>query len=173
MFLSTTKGRGTPAKLRYPGPMSSLRKPLRFQPGLRDGRAAPEAGGTAGDPLPRPPAYVRHAPTNSQREPEDRLRDARALDHSHHPRHLFPRAAEHARSGSSRYGRGPIVAYCCQIPRTRLPGAFCRPWEKCCFAGLSLSRGGGTRTHTPFQDPDFKSGASADSATPPRIRSGV
>jgi hypothetical protein len=29
------------------------------------------------------------------------------------------------------------------------------------------SRGGGTRTHTPFQDPDFKSGASADSATPP------
>ena len=32
-----------------------------------------------------------------------------------------------------------------------------------------VSRGGGTRTHTPSQDPDFKSGASADSATPPRF----
>ena len=30
-----------------------------------------------------------------------------------------------------------------------------------------ISRGGGTRTHTPYKDPDFKSGASADSATPP------
>lgn len=40
----------------------------------------------------------------------------------------------------------------------------------CSFAGFSPSRGGGTRTHTPSQDPDFKSGASADSATPPGIR---
>ena len=32
-----------------------------------------------------------------------------------------------------------------------------------------FGRGGGTRTHTPCQDPDFKSGASADSATPPRF----
>src|ERR671917_362495 len=49
-----------------------------------------------------------------------------------------------------------------------------------CFLGAEApncrqlaSRGGGTRTHTPSQDPDFKSGASADSATPPGIRSGV
>ena len=40
----------------------------------------------------------------------------------------------------------------------------------CPRAGTYLGRGGGTRTHTPSQDPDFKSGASANSATPPRRR---
>src|SRR5918997_4706237 len=37
---------------------------------------------------------------------------------------------------------------------------------------LDSSRGGGTRTHMALRPPDFKSGASADSATPPD-RSGV
>jgi hypothetical protein len=33
--------------------------------------------------------------------------------------------------------------------------------------GFIFGRGGGTRTHNPDKEPDFKSGASTDSATPP------
>src|SRR5919199_3109683 len=35
------------------------------------------------------------------------------------------------------------------------------------FCSIFLSRGGGTRTHKASRPPDFKSGASANSATPP------
>jgi integrase len=77
-------------------------------------QAAPEAGGATGNPLPRPPAYLRHAATHPQRDPEDRLRDARTLDNSHNPRHVFSRATEHAGSGRGSDGRGPIVVYCCR-----------------------------------------------------------
>ena len=41
--------------------------------------------------------------------------DADTLDHSHHSRHVFPRAAEHAGPGRGSHGRSPIVAYCCRI----------------------------------------------------------
>ena len=53
------------------------------------------------------------------------------------------------------------------------PGVFLYLNENRAICRNFLSRGGGTRTHTPSQDPDFKSGASAGSATPPGIRSGV
>ena len=45
------------------------------------------------------------------------------------------------------------------VPSEIEPGTFetADLRSKCPFAELSLSRGGGTRTHTPFQDPDFKS----------------
>jgi hypothetical protein len=45
--------------------------------------------------------------------------------------------------------------------------AFLNLYKNCAVCRNFPSRGGGTRTHTPSQDPDFKSGASADSATPP------
>jgi len=77
-------------------------------------QAAPEASGTARNPLARPPAHVRYAAPNPQPEPEDCLRDARTFDHSHHPRYLYPCAAEHAEPGRGGDGRGSIVAYCCQ-----------------------------------------------------------
>jgi hypothetical protein len=52
------------------------------------------------------------------------LRDARAFDHGHHPRHLFPRAAEHARCGCGGDGRGTVVAYCCRTA-AKAPGNVC------------------------------------------------
>ena len=76
------------------------------------------------------------------------LRDARTFECSNNPRHQFPRATEHARRGD---GRG-------ELRRLR---------------AFLISRGGGTRTHTTLRPPDFKSGASADSATPPGVRSRV
>jgi integrase len=146
------------------------RTPQPTQPHPALVQAAPEAGGATGHPFPRPPPHVRHAAPHPQCEPEDSVRDARTFVHSHYPRHLFPRAAEHAGPGRSSDGRGSIVAYCCRIA-AKAPGNRVRGLSAVCvkvlFCRNFTSRGGGTRTHTPYKDPDFKSGASADSATPP------
>ena len=40
-------------------------------------------------PLPRPAAHLRDTPAVEERQPEGRLRDARARQHSHHARHLL------------------------------------------------------------------------------------
>src|ERR687897_818571 len=115
---------------------------------------------------------MRHAAAHPQREPEDRLRDAWALDHSHNPRHLFARAAEHARPGRSRNGRGPIVAYCCRIA-AKAPGihagGFPLSERKMAYLkGFSEYRRSGSNRHGAFAPPDFESGASTNSATPAR-----
>jgi hypothetical protein len=69
--------------------------------------------------------HVRHAAAYPQREPEDSVRDAWSFDHSHNPRHLLPRAAEHAGSDRRSDGGGPFVAYCCRIAATA-PGIYTR-----------------------------------------------
>ena len=74
--------------------------------------------------------------------------------------HLLARTPQHARSGCSSDGRSVVLArwcsnWCTEDPATMAGSSgfshilvFCRTF---------ISRGGGTRTHTPSQDPDFKS----------------
>jgi integrase len=76
-------------------------------------QAPAQAGGATADTLPRPPAYVRHAATHPQREPEDSVRDARARLYSHHPRHLLPCAPQHAGERRQSDGRHAFLARWC------------------------------------------------------------
>lgn len=52
---------------------------------------------------------LRHTASLTQRQPQDRLRDAGARLRSHHPRHLQPRTAYYARKRYPRPGRGPKI----------------------------------------------------------------
>jgi integrase len=88
-------------------------------------QAPTQARRVAGDPVPRSPPHLRHVATHPQRESQDSVRDAWTFDHRHHPRHLLPRAAEHARCGRGGDGRGPIVVHCCRIA-AKAPGI--RTW---------------------------------------------
>ena len=54
------------------------------------------------DALPRPAAHVCHPAPLQQRQPQDRLRNARSFLHSYHSRHLQPCTVDHARERHSR-----------------------------------------------------------------------
>src|SRR5215203_6418478 len=93
------------------------------------------------------------------------------------PRHDSDNASHYSlgclstQAGQRRCDRGrphlsAVVSKWCQKRPVRSPGASCSIGFMLICRNIT-SRGGGTRTHTPSQDPDFKSGASADSATPP------
>jgi integrase len=76
-------------------------------------QAAVKAGRAAAGTLSRSTPHVRHAASQQERQPQDRLRDARAFQHRHNSRHLFPLLAKHARPGSKSDGRSPFVARWC------------------------------------------------------------
>jgi len=52
---------------------------------------------------------LRHAASQQGRQPQDRLRDARALLHKCHPRHLLPPLARHAGEGHQGPGGGAAL----------------------------------------------------------------
>ena len=85
---------------------------------------------------------MRYAATHPQCEPEDSLRNAWAFDHSHYPRHVFPRAAEHAKPGCGGDGRSPFLAYCCRTA-AKVPGCDSRDFpssveKSACLQGIHV-----------------------------------
>jgi integrase len=69
-------------------PPASHRQPLQ---------ALAQADGIAEDTLPRPQAHVRHPAADDERQSQGRLGNVGACNHSHYPRHLLARPAQHAR----------------------------------------------------------------------------
>jgi integrase len=92
------------------GDRRAAKAPLHHHAPLQ---ALAQAGGAAADPLPRPPAHVRHAALVQERQPQDSLGDVRARHHSHHAGYLQPCAPHHAGERCKGDGRGPFVGYCC------------------------------------------------------------
>jgi hypothetical protein len=83
-----------------------------------------------------------------------------APDHSDNPRHLLPRAAEHARCGRGGDGRGPFVVHCCRIA-AKAPdaGGFLTSTRKSAVLQLILGLVGAVGLEPTLpKDPDFKSG---------------
>ena len=56
---------------------------------------------------------LRHVAALQEREPEDRLRDARPRHHSHHTRYLQPCAPDHAGERRQSDGGRAFIGYCC------------------------------------------------------------
>jgi hypothetical protein len=105
---------------------------------------------------------VRHAADLQECQSKDSVRDARARHHSYHARHLLARTAQHAERGwKSNRGRLNLrrsgVKVVSKVPGEIEPGTFHAALISVFFSIFITSRGGGTRTHTPIQDPDFKS----------------
>ena len=69
-------------------------------------RAAPGAGGSAEDLLPRPPAHLRLPALPEERPPKVRSGTPGARLSRHHPRHLQSHAPRHGWRGRRRYWRG-------------------------------------------------------------------
>src|SRR5215204_1044559 len=76
-------------------------------------QGAAQASAVARDKVPRPAPHVRDSTPNQEREPQDRLRDARSRHHSHNPGHLLARTPQHARSSCRSDGRGVVLARWC------------------------------------------------------------
>jgi hypothetical protein len=106
-----------------------------------------------------PQAHLHHPASHTQREPEDRPRNAWTFDHN--PRYILTCAAKHAGPGCGGHGRGHFVAYCgptvAKIPCIESGGFLPSVKKSACLHEVS-SAGGGTRTHTRLPPPDFESG---------------
>ncbi len=100
-------------------------------------RAAPREGRTSGHPLSRPAAHVRDAADVEQRQPTDRLRNAGTRYHRHNPRHLLPRAAQHAGGRGSGPGGDAVLAGCSTVA-VRGPRCLPRP---CCTLQFLPAKG--------------------------------
>jgi hypothetical protein len=133
-------------------------------------QALAQADGAAADTLPRPPAHVRHTITRPEREPQGRLRDVGARNHSHHARHLLARAPQHAGERRQSDGRRAFLArwcsnWCKEARRSRRASFLCVGFSLVLQGFLKYRRSGSNR-HGAFAPPDFESGASTNSATP-------
>ena len=97
------RARRGPAVLRGRGALLGFRfRPTRSR--ARPLKPVPAAGRAAERALPRPQAHLRYAAADEGRAPEDRLRDARALERLHHAGCLQPRDTEARRCCDERDG---------------------------------------------------------------------
>jgi hypothetical protein len=133
-------------------------------------QALAKASGLATNTLSRPPAYLRHTITRPERQPQGRLGDVGARNHSHHARYLLARAPQHARERRQSDGRRAFLArWCsnwCKEARCSHRASFLCFDLSLLLQGFYEYRRSGSNRHGPHGPPDFESGASTNSATP-------
>ena len=133
----------------------AARPPLHHHAPLQ---APTQAGGPTPDTFPRSQAHVRHPAAHKEHQPQGRLGNVGACNHSHHASHLLACPAQHARERRRCDGGCPYLERG-GVKSTRCDHTGCSSYSVrfmlICRGFLEYRRSGSNR-HGAFAPPDFE-----------------